>query len=91
MVPLLLYIIHTFETPKQMISDNAGCLSSTEAKQFQKHHGLFTTDTSARPPQGNGKLEQDNGVLKKILTRAMLDAINEPLTKKLFRAVTIYD
>lgn len=72
-VPLLLHIIHTFGTPKQVISDNAGCFSGTEAKQFQRDHGFTATHTSAGRPQANGKVEQANGVLKKILARTILD------------------
>lgn len=44
---LLLYIIQTFATPRQIISDNACCVSVTDANYFQQQHGLTVKHISA--------------------------------------------
>lgn len=90
-VPLLLYIIQTFGTPRKIINDNACCFSGTDAKYFQQQHGLTVTHTSAGRPQSNSKVEQANGILKRILARAILDTPNPTLAQILTRAVMTYN
>ncbi|POS82548.1 hypothetical protein EPUL_005935, partial [Erysiphe pulchra] len=90
-VPLLLFIFHTFGKPKQIISDNAGCFSGNEAKRFQEKHNFTMAHTTPNRPQGNGKVEQANGILKGILARLILDNRDVPLKRSLMQAVTIYN
>ncbi|KAI0991450.1 hypothetical protein K3495_g16737, partial [Podosphaera aphanis] len=74
-----------------MISDNAGCFGGAEARQFQTQYGFTMTHTSPARPQSNGKVEQANGVLKKILAQIILNDRNINLGTALARAVTIYN
>lgn len=66
-IPLSLYIFHTFGKLKQIISDNAGCFAINEAKRFQEKHHFTIAHTTPIQPQGNGKVEQANSILKGIL------------------------
>lgn len=88
---MLLFIFHTFGKPKQIISDNAGCFAGTEAKRFQEKHHFTMAHTTPNRPQGNGKVEQANGILKGILSRLILDNGDVPLKRSLVQAVTIYN
>ena len=86
-----MHIIHCFGAPKQFISDNAGSFSGHEALQFYAQHGIRVTHTTPMRPQGNGKVDKANGVLKAILARILLDGPQTPLTYIFPRAVTIYN
>ncbi|KAI0994299.1 hypothetical protein K3495_g13883 [Podosphaera aphanis] len=90
-VPLLLHIIQTFGTPKQVISDNAGCFSGIEAQTFQTAHNLSFTRTTPARPRSNGKVEQANGVLKSILIRILLDNTTLELSQALAQAVMMFN
>ncbi|KAI0998222.1 hypothetical protein K3495_g9972 [Podosphaera aphanis] len=90
-VPLLLYIINTFGTPKQLISDNAGCFAGQDARNFQTKFKLTVTHTTPYRPQANGKVEQANGIIKGILARAILSSRDTPLPTLLAQAVSIYN
>ncbi|KAI0996082.1 hypothetical protein K3495_g12100, partial [Podosphaera aphanis] len=85
-MPLLLYRIRNFGTPKQIISDNPNCFTGIEARQFQTKYGLTVTHTTLGRPQSNGKIEKVNGVLKSILTRVLLDTPNLKLVDVLSHA-----
>ncbi|KHJ32457.1 putative tkp3 protein [Erysiphe necator] len=90
-VPLLIYIINVFGTPKQIISDNAGCFAGIEAQNFQAKYKLNFTHTTPVRPRSNGKVEQANGVLKSILARTILENRLQPLHSLLAHAVAIYN
>ncbi|KAI0993586.1 hypothetical protein K3495_g14598, partial [Podosphaera aphanis] len=90
-MPLLLYIIRNFGTPKQIISDNANCFTGIEARQFQTKYGLAVTHTTPGRPQSNGKVEKVNGVLKSILTRVLLDTPNLKLVDALSHANMVFN
>lgn len=89
-VPLLLYIIRTFGTPKQFIIDNARCFTGQDAVYFQELHKLTFTNTTPSRLQANGKVEQANRVLKIILTNAVLDNKDEPPAILLSKVVAMY-
>ncbi|KAI1004419.1 hypothetical protein K3495_g3793 [Podosphaera aphanis] len=90
-IPLLMYIIHTFGTPRQVISDNARCFTGSEARLFQSAHNLVFTQSTPIRPRSNGRVEQANGILKAILTRILLDAPGQRLADALSRAVSIFN
>ncbi|KAI1004357.1 hypothetical protein K3495_g3855 [Podosphaera aphanis] len=90
-IPLLEFIINTFGAPREIISDNAGCFTGVEARQFKKHNNIRTSLVTPARPRGNGKVEQANGVLKGILTRIFMEFPQTPLNKALARAVQIYN
>ncbi|KAI0993835.1 hypothetical protein K3495_g14349, partial [Podosphaera aphanis] len=90
-IPLLEFIINTFGAPREIISDNAGCFTGVEARQFKKQYNIRTSPVTPARPRGNGKVEQANGVLKGILTRIFMEFPQTPLNKALARAVQIYN
>ncbi|KAI1006922.1 hypothetical protein K3495_g1297 [Podosphaera aphanis] len=90
-VPLLTYIIHTFGTPRQIISDNALCFTEIEAQQFQHKYNLSFTQSTPIRPWSNGRVEQANGILKAILTRTILDTPGLGLVDALSRAISIFN
>ncbi|KAI0994514.1 hypothetical protein K3495_g13668, partial [Podosphaera aphanis] len=90
-IPLLNYIINTFGTPRQIISDNALCFTGIEAQQFQLRNNLSFTQSTPIRPRSNGRVEQANGILKAILTRTLLDTPGLKLVDALSRAVSIFN
>ncbi|KAI1007595.1 hypothetical protein K3495_g625 [Podosphaera aphanis] len=90
-MPLLLYIIRNFGTPKQIVNDNANCFTGIEVRQFQAKYGLAVTHITPVRPQSNGKVEKVNGVLKSILTRVLLDTPNLKLVDALSHANMVFN
>ncbi|KAI0999370.1 hypothetical protein K3495_g8827 [Podosphaera aphanis] len=90
-VPLLLHIINTFGTPKQLISDNAGFFTGQEAQIFQAKFKIAVANTTPYRPRANGKVEQANGVLEGFLARTILDNKKLPQQLLLAQVVSIYN
>jgi hypothetical protein len=54
----------------KLISDNAQEFSGRIAKLWHEKHGTRVLPTTSHQPRGNGKVEQINGILKEIMSRA---------------------
>ncbi|KAI0992919.1 hypothetical protein K3495_g15265, partial [Podosphaera aphanis] len=68
-ISLLTRICQTFGSPLEWISDNAGCFSGTEAKEWHLRHGSKVMPVTPMRPRGNGKVEKANGDIKRLLVR----------------------
>lgn len=90
-VPLLQRIHDTFGTPREWVSDNAGCFNGEEAKAWHRRHGSHVFPVTPSRPRGNGKVERVNGALKHTIVREWLAHPQREMGVSVRRAVALYN
>ncbi|RKF83690.1 Pro-Pol polyprotein, partial [Golovinomyces cichoracearum] len=84
-------LIYTFGTPAELISDNSASFLAHETRQFLDHYKIRYHQTTSYHPRTNGRWENFNGVIKKILSNILMAAVVLTTEEALKKALPIYN